>query len=230
MAIDPKDTRERREEALITLLGQERYGNYYGALGSAWELIQDQSWGGQDPPSTEEELLAALTLIDAVREQVNTAEANLMEKLREPETDRAPAAWERIGASLGMSRQGAERRYLRSQTSGVRDANQARSVMHSRRAAQQDADRRARARWGRSGRADRDWHLDLRVRTANGQEGVARLDGFARATVRLDSMVRLDNEFVSWRDLQALEVIEEVTPWPDVAPPGTLAGLNTEQE
>ncbi|PWV44587.1 hypothetical protein [Nocardiopsis sp. L17-MgMaSL7] len=229
MAIESKSTQERRTEALRTLL-QDRYGNYYGALHQAWDLIQDHSGSIQDPPSTDEELLAALTLVDVVRDQVKEAEAGLLAQLRQPDDQgRAPVEWERIGDALGMSRQGAERRYLRSQTSGVRDANRARGDVHRSRRDREQADQRAIARWGRCGRADRDWHLDLRVRTASGQEAIARLDGFGGATVRLDSMCRVDGGFVSWRDLQLLEVVEETTPWADAEAPGTLTGLATQE-
>ena len=94
-----------------------------------------------------------------------------------------------------------------------------------------DINRRlGRARWGRAEKAARDWHVELRVRTRAGTETTTRLEGYADDLPDLRSLVKIGDSYDRLDHLQDLEVIEEVTPWPDVDPPGTLVGLGVDQQ
>ena len=225
MPRSPKGIRQVREQALSTLLGEEEYNRSRSlAERRAWELIDERGWSFNDPPDTDEQLLAALTLVDLVRQQVDDTEARLLEALRR---DTDPVPWDKIANALGMTRQGAERRFLRATTGGARDAERGREQLARRRQARKEERRRLLARWGRADAATRDWCLRLRVRSG-GEEIEGRIDGYAEEVPRLLNLTLEGGR--AWPSSLALvevvAVIAETTPWEDVDPPADpLAGL-----
>ncbi|MFI6579373.1 hypothetical protein ACIBFB_26620 [Nocardiopsis sp. NPDC050513] len=74
---------------------------------------------GRDPDSTEQDRLDALTVIERMRADLNSAEYHLLDGAR-----RTGTGWSVLGAALGVTRQGAERRWLRGAPKAVpsRDA------------------------------------------------------------------------------------------------------------
>lgn len=206
------------EQAARKLLGGEDH-----LATSDWQLVSTATW---DSEGTDEQRLAALALIDALRRDVDTYERRLLEKLRDDE----PVPWTGIAAALGVTRQGAERRYLRATASGARYADRGRQDERARRETADINRRLGRARWGRAEKAARDWHVELRVRTRAGTETTTRLEGYADDLPDLRSLVKIGDSYDTLYHLQVLEVIEEVTPWPDVDPPGTLVGLGVDQQ
>lgn len=188
-----------------------------------WRLVEDVALDGNRGRTDDEQLLAALTLIDALRRDADSYERWLLEALRDRED---PVAWPSIATALGVTRQGAERRYLRAVASGARYADRARTLVKARRESQEHSRRLAVARWGQDTRATQDWHLELRVRTPAGEETTVRLGGYEESLPDLRQPVRVGDGYEMLNRLTVLEVVEEVTPWPDVNPPGTLAGLS----
>ncbi|MCY9787934.1 hypothetical protein KIK06_29070 [Nocardiopsis sp. EMB25] len=63
---------------------------------------------GRDPEATEQDRLNALTVIERMRADLNSAEYALLDGAR-----RTGTGWSALGAALGVTRQGAERRWLR---------------------------------------------------------------------------------------------------------------------
>lgn len=191
-----------------------------------WRLVEETALDGARDRASDEDLLAALTLIDALRRDADNYERWLLEALRE-RTD--PVTWPRIATALGVTRQGAERRYLRALTSGPRHADRAREGLRARRETQEHSRWLAVARWGQDSRATRDWHLELRVRTPAGQEATVRLHGYEDSRPDLRQPLRVGDDYAMLNRLEVLEVLEEVTPWPDVEPSDGLAGLTNDQ-
>ncbi len=81
-------------------------------VAQALELVRSVTGDGSATP---EEVLAALTLLRGLREELATWEPRLIGAARE-----GGASWVRLAPALGVaSRQAAERRYLRLRTEGV---------------------------------------------------------------------------------------------------------------
>ncbi|SDM26567.1 hypothetical protein [Allokutzneria albata] len=100
------------EEARIVLSG--RATTSPDPVTQALELVRSVTGDGA---ATAEEVLAALTLLRGLREELAAWEPRLITAAREGGT-----SWVRLAPALGVaSRQAAERRYLRLRTEGVED-------------------------------------------------------------------------------------------------------------
>ena len=213
------------EDAALDLLRASRGES--SRYADEWELVQHVALISREE-AEDDQVLAALSLVDALRRRADSYEESLLEALRDQRED--PVSWTRIATALGVSRQGAERRYLRARTSGVRDATRARANLRERREREERWVRAATARWGRWAQADRDWRLTVRARTRTREEVTVQLEGAAGWLPTLREVVKVGDTFHHLQHLELLEVVEEVTPWEDVDPPGTLAGLTPDEQ
>lgn len=224
MARSREETIRAREEALRLLMGGDDSPSRFYAESQAWQLIDRTGWGFDDRQDTDEELLAALTLVDLVREQVDQAEERLLRALRREED---PVPWPRIAAAMGLTRQGAERRLLRATDPMKRNPESGRQARARLAGEIAERKRRAAARWGRHDGALRDWEVRVRVRRGDG-ELVGTISGEAGEPPRLTVVRTEDGGLSGLSQVTVLEVLEEITPWEGVDPPADpLAGLTT---
>lgn len=225
MPRDYEQTRQARQEALRLLMGgsaDDPSGAY--AEHQAWQLVDRVGWGFEGQEDSDEELLAALTLVDLLREQADDAEARLLRRLRREED---PVHWNRIAAAMGITRQGAERRMLRATDPMQRNPEHGRQVRARQAREIAERKRRSTARWGRHDGALRDWAVQVRARRFDG-EVAGTLRGEAGSPPDLTVVHTEDGGTSRLTQVTVLEVLEETTPWEGVkAPTDPLAGLTT---
>lgn len=173
---------------------------------------------GSSVEASDADRLDALSLIDELRETLDTAERRHLAALRErPE----PVAWSRIARATNITRQGVEQRYLRALGGHGRNPAVGRQVLQIRRRIAEVSEHRSAARWGQAGPAGRDWLLRVLLRSRHGlwdaEEGL--LSGVKGVPPSLENYWLPSREcFVRGEDVEVLEVLEESTPWEGVRP------------
>lgn len=110
----------RTETALTEERMQAAYDRLRESTGNATLRPIDLLGLARDPDTAVSDRLDALTVVEYMRDLLDSAEHYLLDSAREN-----GATWTALGEALGVTRQGAERRLLRGQTSldGSRNAD-----------------------------------------------------------------------------------------------------------
>ena len=185
-----------------------------------------------DPAARDEELLQALRALEWLRAETDRLEADVVDALRSPDLrPNAAVSWARIGAAVGVSRQGMERRYLRAaarRLTTTQHPDTGRAALQRARATDADNARRSLARWGRSGPAEQPWRIDVSVTDpATGRATDAILSGPAGIPPRFGLLQRTGGGFFYRAEVARglVSAADQAAPWPDVEPVQGLDGL-----